>query len=326
MSRPERDTQGRRVREIAVSVDRGHVCHVSSAGLSSKGIATPSSARPGEVLCEGLRSTSTLEHRFVAFSPRGSRVEREERQFIVSLRFYIAGREIPPVVLRGIREITVLFGNVCNDAGHQCTLENTAHVMSVWLTCVTPSVVTTSVGSPRFRGEPGTWVCSGFVPVQWYHQGLAVFLDTLTLEESLEQQLDLSSVAARLRGRPVCLSGSVAGVASHATWPEFGVRECRRFPILLLVPSRTIAEQGLRHLQQCKFLGLYASGCFFIFLQTFVNGIPCEASARSRETELCQVRYQCGTVEVCVVFLDTLTLEFELYVRLRERRQWDSDL
>ncbi|MQL74238.1 hypothetical protein Taro_006587 [Colocasia esculenta] len=31
-------------------------------------------------------------------------------------------------------------------------------------------------------------------------------------------------------------------------------------------------------------------------------------------------RYLCCTVEVCVVFLDTLTPEFELYVRLRERR------
>ncbi|MQL95661.1 hypothetical protein Taro_028325 [Colocasia esculenta] len=37
------------------------------------------------------------------------------------------------------------------------------------------------------------------------------------------------------------------------------------------------------------------------------------------------VPVQCGTVEVCVVFLDTLTIEFELYVWLRERRQWDSD-
>ncbi|MQL71584.1 hypothetical protein Taro_003920 [Colocasia esculenta] len=32
------------------------------------------------------------------------------------------------------------------------------------------------------------------------------------------------------------------------------------------------------------------------------------------------------TVEICVVFLDTLTPVFKLYVRLRERRQWDSDL
>ncbi|MQL93846.1 hypothetical protein Taro_026491 [Colocasia esculenta] len=29
---------------------------------------------------------------------------------------------------------------------------------------------------------------------------------------------------------------------------------------------------------------------------------------------------KCGTVEVCVVFLETLTPVFELYVRLRERR------
>ncbi|MQL85122.1 hypothetical protein Taro_017646, partial [Colocasia esculenta] len=36
-------------------------------------------------------------------------------------------------------------------------------------------------------------------------------------------------------------------------------------------------------------------------------------------------RYWCCTVEVCVVFLDTLTPVFELYVRLREIRQWDSD-
>ncbi|MQL79276.1 hypothetical protein Taro_011712, partial [Colocasia esculenta] len=35
--------------------------------------------------------------------------------------------------------------------------------------------------------------------------------------------------------------------------------------------------------------------------------------------------YFCCTVEVCVVFLDTLTPMFELYVRLRERQQWDSD-
>ncbi|MQM15263.1 hypothetical protein Taro_048205 [Colocasia esculenta] len=35
-------------------------------------------------------------------------------------------------------------------------------------------------------------------------------------------------------------------------------------------------------------------------------------------------RYLCCTVEVCVVFLDTFTPEFELYIRLRERRQWGS--
>ncbi|MQL87851.1 hypothetical protein Taro_020400, partial [Colocasia esculenta] len=46
---------------------------------------------------------------------------------------------------------------------------------------------------------------------------------------------------------------------------------------------------------------------------------PVPDKRREREEE------ECGTVEVCVVFLDTLTPEFELYVRLRERRQWDSD-
>ncbi|MQM12089.1 hypothetical protein Taro_045002 [Colocasia esculenta] len=36
----------------------------------------------------------------------------------------------------------------------------------ILLACsVTPSVVTSTVESPRFRGEPGTWVCSGIVPV-----------------------------------------------------------------------------------------------------------------------------------------------------------------
>ncbi|MQL71385.1 hypothetical protein Taro_003699 [Colocasia esculenta] len=33
------------------------------------------------------------------------------------------------------------------------------------------------------------------------------------------------------------------------------------------------------------------------------------------------LQIKCATFEVCVVFLDTLTPEFELYVQLRERRQ-----
>ncbi|MQL94285.1 hypothetical protein Taro_026939 [Colocasia esculenta] len=62
----------------------------------------------------------------------------------------------------------------------------------------------------------GTYVCSGLLPVQWYHRGLVVFLDTLALGESwcvtcrlwrfgwfpqffgftcvVERQLDLTSV------------------------------------------------------------------------------------------------------------------------------------
>ncbi|MQL80436.1 hypothetical protein Taro_012875 [Colocasia esculenta] len=68
----------------------------------------------------------------------------------------------------------------------------------------------------------------------------------------MERQLDLSSVAARLRGRPV--------------------RESRRLLALILVRSRTVAELGLHH-QQCNLLSLYTSGyapgccCTCVWLQ-----------------------------------------------------------
>ncbi|MQL81493.1 hypothetical protein Taro_013950 [Colocasia esculenta] len=54
--------------------------------------------------------------------------------------------------------------------------------------------------------------------------------------------MDLSSVAARLRGRPKA------------------VRESRRLPKRPLVLGHTVAEQGLHHLQQCNLLSLYTSG------------------------------------------------------------------
>ncbi|MQL89713.1 hypothetical protein Taro_022299 [Colocasia esculenta] len=37
----------------------------------------------------------------------------------------------------------------------------------------------------------------------------------------------------------------------------------------------------------------------FIFLRTCMNDIPCEASARSREAESCQARYQVNGFERC---------------------------
>ncbi|MQL77730.1 hypothetical protein Taro_010136 [Colocasia esculenta] len=87
-------------------------------------------------------------------------------------------------------------------------------------------------------------------------------------------------MAARLRGRPV--------------------RESRRLPIRRLVPGCTVAEQGLRHLQQCNFLSLYTSGYApGSVVQTCVNDIPCEASACSREAESCQARYQVNRFERC---------------------------
>ncbi|MQM04129.1 hypothetical protein Taro_036921 [Colocasia esculenta] len=51
----------------------------------------------------------------------------------------------------------------------------------------------------------------------------------------------------------------------------------------------------------------------------FVSQARCVSCARGLS------QYLCGTVEVCVVFLDTLTPLLELYVRLWERQQWDSD-
>ncbi|MQL71214.1 hypothetical protein Taro_003533 [Colocasia esculenta] len=61
---------------------------------------------------------------------------------------------------------------------------------------------------------------------------------------------------------------------------------------------------------------------------TYSRGAAVGPFVRDCETErhvclLCSgfVPVKCGTVEVCVVFLDTLTPVFELYVRLRERRQ-----
>ncbi|MQL79630.1 hypothetical protein Taro_012079 [Colocasia esculenta] len=56
---------------------------------------------------------------------------------------------------------------------------------------------------PQVLCELGTCVCSGLLPVQWYHRGLVVFLDTLALGESCHsaegKTLDLTFVAARLR-------------------------------------------------------------------------------------------------------------------------------
>ncbi|MQL69207.1 hypothetical protein Taro_001490 [Colocasia esculenta] len=74
--------------------------------------------------------------------------------------------------------------------------------------------------------------CGGLV---WWFGWSPQFLFGL-----VERQLDLSFVAARLRGRPV--------------------RESRRLPNRLLVPGRIVVEHGLRHHQQCNFLSLYTSG------------------------------------------------------------------
>ncbi|MQL86180.1 hypothetical protein Taro_018711 [Colocasia esculenta] len=66
----------------------------------------------------------------------------------------------------------------------------------------------------------------------------------------VEQQLDLLSVAARLRGSPVWFvrgSFPTEPVTREAHPYPFQVRESRRLRTRRLVLSRTIAEQGLHH-------------------------------------------------------------------------------
>ncbi|MQL90737.1 hypothetical protein Taro_023319 [Colocasia esculenta] len=121
--------------------------------------------------------------------------------------------------------------------------------------------------------------------------GVAWFVSTVLNLVEVERQLDLSSVAARLR------------VTCEAHPFFFQVKESKRIPIPPLVSVSTIVESGLHHQQSNVYKWL-------------IGGI--------REVEHRVLRACPGTVctiKVCVVFLDTLTPEFELYVQLRERRQ-----
>ncbi|MQM21747.1 hypothetical protein Taro_054792, partial [Colocasia esculenta] len=73
---------------------------------------------------------------------------------------------------------------------------------------------------------------------------VAARLRVLDLVE-VEWQLDLSSVAARLRGRLV-LFVRVYGWC-HELVLMTRVKESRRVPVPLLVPVSTVVELGLRH-------------------------------------------------------------------------------
>ncbi|MQL96682.1 hypothetical protein Taro_029360 [Colocasia esculenta] len=79
----------------------------------------------------------------------------------------------------------------------------------------------------------------------------------------------------------------------------------------------------------CKYRGLSLPSVVVrrLFRNASLVGYPRFFVSQTRVLAVLGVlsQYLCCTVEVCVVFLDTLTPEFELYVRLRERRQWDSD-
>ncbi|MQL97659.1 hypothetical protein Taro_030353 [Colocasia esculenta] len=55
-----------------------------------------------------------------------------------------------------------------------------------------------------------------------------------------------------------------------------------------------------------------------------VGSVRVSAGVEAEDLGVNIVGRQCGTVEVCVVFLDTLTPVLELYLRLRERRQCEA--
>ncbi|MQL80441.1 hypothetical protein Taro_012878 [Colocasia esculenta] len=85
----------------------------------------------------------------------------------------------------------------------------------------------------------------------------------------VERQLDLSSVAASLRGRLVWFVRSfpTEPVTCEAHPYLFQVRESRRLPVLHLVQSRTAAELGLHH-QQCNLFFLFTSGLLYSVLDS----------------------------------------------------------
>ncbi|MQM22695.1 hypothetical protein Taro_055753, partial [Colocasia esculenta] len=79
------------------------------------------------------------------------------------------------------------------------------------------------------------------------------------------------------------------------------VKESRRLRTCRLVLSRTVAVQGLHHHQQCNFPfrgSPRGMPQFPLFFYGFMNGIPCEVSARSRKAESDQAHYW---VNGCVI-------------------------
>ncbi|MQL80817.1 hypothetical protein Taro_013269 [Colocasia esculenta] len=70
-------------------------------------------------------------------------------------------------------------------------------------------------------------------PADVWSAGVMLFLDLV----EVERQLDLSSMAARLRGSLVLF---------------VQVKESRRFLVPLLVRDRTVAESALRHQQNSR--------------------------------------------------------------------------
>ncbi|MQM11782.1 hypothetical protein Taro_044689 [Colocasia esculenta] len=173
-------------------------------------------------------------------------------------------------------------------------------------------------------------------------------------------QLDLSSVAARLRGRPVLVcpsqslvsrtssGGSCVAVSTVARTPVW-VRARRTFLGRRPVRSRAVAVQG-QHPQQCSvascllpsvvprgmpqalvlsfsFLEIWLcklvkkyiwNGVFLCIFTDWLCGIPCEASARSRETDSDQARYRFNGLDEVLRHSWYQSKKFEM----ADRRDW----
>ncbi|MQM17331.1 hypothetical protein Taro_050299 [Colocasia esculenta] len=163
----------------------------------------------------------------------------------------------------------------------------------------------------------------------------------------VERQLDLSSVTARLRGCScVVLSGLDTGLISKFDsfevcpgdgtvvttvvvcgvpewWHSFGYG-------WYLYPVWVIVCGGMSY---TSLSGVDVELCFVevkwcdLPLNAFLPFLGTDQLLVSGPVPMC-LEFACEAYSldnVCVVFLDTHTPVFELYVRLREIRQWDSD-
>ncbi|MQM23218.1 hypothetical protein Taro_056281 [Colocasia esculenta] len=109
----------------------------------------------------------------------------------------------------------------------------------------------------------------------------------------------------------------------HSSARGFSERACLVDLVLLLL------AMNLEHVGRCCSATLQWPSVVVrrLFRNASLVGYPRFFVSQARVFVVLGVlsRYLCCTVEVCVVFLDTLTPEFELYVRLRKRWQWGSD-
>ncbi|MQM06133.1 hypothetical protein Taro_038953 [Colocasia esculenta] len=272
--------------------------------------------------------------------------------------------------------------------GHRILKETVLHVafLFVYVVCVCvasstmPTVVTSSVGCPRFCVSQGHVFVLGACPSTCVvpSRSVSSILDTLTpvfefyirLRERRQWDSDLELRPGSLEVSGMGLRLCVAGVANQSTWLECGglyfstytkfglldfwgsfptepvnceahlyslqVKESKRFLYRLPVQSRIAGELG-RRLQQCSSFFSCTSGVHVVCVCVACSTTPTVVTSSVGCPKFCvsQARvFVLGACPgTCVVtsrsvssVLDTITPVFDLYIRLRERRQWDNDL